>query len=851
MKIFLSHSSADKDIVGRVYNELGPGICHYDVATFDPTGFLPEEIFTALGESTHFVFFASATALSSPWVQGELKNLFINWMRSKTTSVMVFLMRGGDRRQVPEWLQNYVITEHPSPMHIACRILSEYDRWYQDEDSTPPFYRSNESKFIEKQLVVESARMPACLLISGTDGSGRKELLNHVFSRLFRNIPPRKILLYSENFDTDVDLYKSLLGVFSLTTPRELAAAISEYASLSPDRRLDRIVSLIKDICGTSQSIVVDAADSIFTDSGEINHWLQALIEKLPNDRHPLLSITTNRKPSYINQSLNEKVVSCHLEPLQGDDSALLFKWWLNNLSISLPTHVSELVLEQVSGNPKLIATAAKLLKNVADPSDIRLINNKVFSDLEKSASKLFFSTASDDLSKLILALVVDCGHIAQSDLLPIVATATGEQLTRVTERYSSLLSYGLLQADSMCVKAPAFLARLAKSFGRSDPLSKQLSACWRSLANSVAALTWDDEVSISLLNDACILSLKSGVNSIIGIESLVLPSQCLRIARQLYDSNEYFRAYELCVKAFQSRLALTDDGAIEALRYRGMSAARLNAEDKLTDTLKSFSEYSTNVRAKRISEFIRGFDFRLAGKFDRALEHMLVALKYKGDQDIHVLRELAFLSLATNEHANAKLYINKAIGRARNNTFILELQILTELAFGKGYVLHHASEIEELIDGLDNITPHSRKSYAFRARVQYFLARGDTVEARELFDRPNGHVEHVSVVNKLLEAKLLLAERKYQVAYDLLVSLKKLVLNSKGHQRRSILPMTCDLLIQAAASVAFSTGLSEYSQNRNYLPTAIQKRTQEELREVAAYSKIVLSDDQRIVLGL
>jgi len=264
MKIFLSHSSSDKDIVGQVFNQLGHGICHYDVATFDPTGFLPEQIYEALGESTHFIFFASASALNSGWVNAELKTLFINWMRSKTANVMVFLLRGGDLSSVPEWMRNYVITEHPSPTHIACRILSEYDKWICDERGNPPFYRSDDLKSLEKQMAVEAAKMPSCILISGTDGSGRKELINQIFARLFRSVPNRKILIYSENFDSDIDLYKSLKAVFSLTTPRELNTAIDEYLSLSLDERLQTLSDLISKVCGGSQAIIIDAADSIF-----------------------------------------------------------------------------------------------------------------------------------------------------------------------------------------------------------------------------------------------------------------------------------------------------------------------------------------------------------------------------------------------------------------------------------------------------------------------------------------------------------------------------------------------------------------------------------------------------------
>lgn len=238
MKIFLSHSSTDKDIVGKVYEALGAGICHYDVATFDPTGFLPEQIYSALGESTHFVLFASEKALKSEWVQGELRIAFLNWVHSKTGCAMVFLLREGNRSAVPEWLQNYVITEHPTPAHIACRILSEYDRWRDSESNVPPFYRSTELKTIEKHSMVEASKMPTCLLISGADGLGKKELINQLFDRQFRGVSRRKILIYSESFDSDIDFYISLKGVLSLTTARELTEVINTYRSLPLETRI-------------------------------------------------------------------------------------------------------------------------------------------------------------------------------------------------------------------------------------------------------------------------------------------------------------------------------------------------------------------------------------------------------------------------------------------------------------------------------------------------------------------------------------------------------------------------------------------------------------------------------------
>lgn len=848
MKIFLSHSSSDKDIVGNVYKELGPGICHYDVATFDPCSFLPEQIYSALNESTHFVLFASKQALASEWVGGELKIAFINWMRSRVATAMVFLLRGGQRSDVPDWLQNYVITEHPSATHIACRILSEYDQWQEKEAALPPFYRHTELKAIEKALTVEAARMPVCMLISGPDGMGRKEIINHLFGRQFRNVPSRKIHIHTESFDSDVDFFKSLKGVLGLTTARDLAAEVAAYSKGCLNERTTELTDLIIRICGGSQTLIIEAADSMLDDSGEPNEWVRQLIKGMPTGSYPLINIITRRKPNYIESSIVAKTVTCHLEPLPDDESTLLFAWWTANLGLDLPPHIAEIVLGQVAGNPALIASAARLLKNIPDASDMQFIRKYVFSDLERSASKLAANIADDNLSRLILAFIVDCGQIAVSDIYTTLTQVTGSDRDKITDTYWRLQSYGLLQSDTTSVRVPNYLSRTAKALGKISPTDASLRQCWMALAESVEKVAFDAETNITLLNEACLLKLRDGTNSILGIESLILPSQCLRTARRRYDSKEYSEAYRLCERAYQSRLALTDDGAIEALRFRGMSAARLNKPELLAETLTLFSEYSGNKRAQRISEFVQGFDFRLAGQFDEALVHMQRALELRGDDDIHILRELAYLYLTTGDPQKAKIYITKAKAKARNNSYITELQVLTELAFGKGYVIHNATAIQNLLDELENMDATNHGAYAYRSKVHYLLARGDVAEARARFGVNSSSVS-TTTGHLLLEAKLLTAEKKFQEAFNILVGLKKNVLTSKNSQRRSTLPLIVDLFIQAASGISISSGISEFAQNRKYLPMSLQQRTRDELREQAAFSKYQLSAGERKML--
>jgi hypothetical protein len=220
---------------------------------------------------------------------------------------------------------------------------------------------------------------------------------------------------------------------------------------LSLDQRVDQLVELIQQLCSGFQTIILDAADSIYDDSGEINDWMQRLIIRLPLSSYPCLNITTNRRPYYIKSFIAERVVICYLDPLPAEESSLLLHWWLNKLDVSLPSHIKELILEQVTGNPKQIESAVRLLKNIPDVSDIRNIKVNVFSDLQRNVSKLLTKVASDDLSKLILSLVADCGTIASSEMLTIVAQITNLNSEVIRERYQKLYSYGFLQSDSIC----------------------------------------------------------------------------------------------------------------------------------------------------------------------------------------------------------------------------------------------------------------------------------------------------------------------------------------------------------------------------------------------------------------
>lgn len=71
-KIFLSHSSSDKEYVEYIANRFGKDRCVSYTACFEVGMKALDEIFREMDNSSIFVVFISESALASEWVQKEL-----------------------------------------------------------------------------------------------------------------------------------------------------------------------------------------------------------------------------------------------------------------------------------------------------------------------------------------------------------------------------------------------------------------------------------------------------------------------------------------------------------------------------------------------------------------------------------------------------------------------------------------------------------------------------------------------------------------------------------------------------------------------------------------------------------
>src|SRR5262245_35035485 len=106
MRAFLSHSSADKDIVVGVQKALEPESTWLDRAEIEWGDLFLEKIADGITSATDFVLFWSEAASKSEWVRLEINMAFIQALRRKAIRLRVVAL---DKTALPLYLQPFQV----------------------------------------------------------------------------------------------------------------------------------------------------------------------------------------------------------------------------------------------------------------------------------------------------------------------------------------------------------------------------------------------------------------------------------------------------------------------------------------------------------------------------------------------------------------------------------------------------------------------------------------------------------------------------------------------------------------------------------------------------------------------
>lgn len=847
MKIFLSHSSTDKIIVRRIYEELGASLCHFDEATFDPTGSISAEIYSTLNTATHFVFFASPAAIKSSWVQGELQRAFESWMKNGVRRAMAFLIEGAEYGDVPQWLKQYVMREPPTYRHILCRIQSEIDKELHPL-TRPPFYRHEEIQTVETALLVETKEMPGAVFVHGPDGSGRKELINELYARQYTFVGRRKLLIAASDFITEKELFRDLVGLTTIATPSEFAAIFRDFDEASYENRISALAGKVEDCASGGQVVLLEGNYSLFTDEGRLPEWFEDLVAKLAGRDYPKLAVTGFRRPLGISEKLIGKIVVAGMPPLEKNVSKILFNWWLRNINKPYNADLKDMVFDACAGSPKQLELGAKLLA-AEGAGSLSRIKPHLMSNLEAMSRQFLQKLSEDPLTATLLAFVANAGYIVRSDLTQYLLDAKLGDSEKIINAIADCESFGFLIEDEVCLRMPNYLVRGARALGREPSVENNLRRLFELQSGVASALKLDDVTSVAVLNEYCLNLLRRGENVGAVFESIILPSQCIQVARSMYHSENYEETISLCNRAYESRAALSQDGLIETLRYLGMAAARLGKSEEFNLACQRFEDVPDSSKAKRMLNFLNGFKKRLDGKLDDALRFFNAAYKAKGELDVHVLRELASVTLGVGDVPSARRHIRAALARAPSNQYIIEMAVRVELEATPADVAKRSKEIEMFLEKMYSHDSSQDKMYWGILTCEYFLALNQVDQAKKFLGEQSYGNAPIAIID-ILKARIDLKNKIYERSTRTWEELYKKTLYLKDGQRQSTLPYICKYLVESSSAVSISDGVDWFERCNSYLPNKIRKALASDLLSAAAHMQKRLPSHQLNLLN-
>lgn len=342
-----------------------------------------------------------------------------------------------------------------------------------------------------------------------------------------------------------------------------------------------------------------------------------------------------------------------------------------------------------------------------------------------------------DGRQEICLALFSEYGCLGADDLVFAFEDSQDETLMGAI---GYLQDVGLIERYGRYFQLPTYLMDAVSRRKQSDDTLAALKTIRRRFIERLALFGGDDVIPISTIESGIVAALRANQDlPQLWLRQSLLPSQLLKVAREFYDAGEYARAEELCGRALERRGGLTREAHIEALRIRGLASVRRNKPDTFSECLQDLEKYPELV-AKRIANFLQGFKKRWEGRPDAAEQFFRRAHEFGGDQNFHVLRELAQVLIYQGRYGEAEKFARDAlkVGGGNSNPYVLDnlLEILIETRKTDAQRLSEDPEIRSLFDRLEVSAKAARRSFFESRQSHYYLALRNFPLALEWADK-------------------------------------------------------------------------------------------------------------------
>lgn len=659
MKAFLSHSSADNEIVHEVARQIGRAFVSLDISEFHTADDLVQSMESAVRDSAIFVYFASRSAMSSPWVSYEANEArYYNAISRIKRLVVVILDDRIQPSDFPDWMRRVVFLTSRAPRPIARVIRSVIDDLVSEEQSGFFVGRANETANLQAALVPpDDSGDVSVVTVRGLPGIGRRTLLQRVVRD---SLSLDRLLTVRVEVGDNVNSITAKLADFveSVVTPDDTIAMVKQIQSLTQEDARARFASNVDRALRLHELVVLYDEGGILDNNGSLRADVEVLLAEVASQPGLLIALVTNRRPRFQGSPLFDTFPIVDVAPLREAEVRQLIAlktrargWGLSAATISgfvdqargYPPNVTALVeLAEVYG-PELIVARADSGTEYQPRPLARYLSSLSLSTHERKMLSILARNNPLPLSVLMLfAPENEDGTAALTKLIDssLVIPQPGTSWYRISD---PILDYVDREFPPCTIEDYALVASELDGFLDED-------------SETGAYL------ELSRVFYRALVHAGQGERP----RALALHADWLRLARDFYHrQRNYQKALEFALTAYRE----TPDQ--EALSWMIRSNVKLaNFSRALSDI-----EVMRNMGEVREAYYLRGFLERNRGEYKVAITYYLKA-KQAGRGGVAIERDLAECYLQTGDLELASEHIAVAQARQSDNRYVLSLRI-------------------------------------------------------------------------------------------------------------------------------------------------------------------------------
>ncbi len=719
-KIFLSHSSHDKDYVRYIAEHFGKDRCVYDEMCFEYGLKNLDEILRGLDSTSLFVFFISHNSLESDWVKKEITSAEENLLNNNSKLSQIFPIIIDETithldKRIPDVLRkgfgSYNLRFIKSKV-IACKkIETQYMRQRFESDleyqqKLLSFYgRSTEIKKFKDAF--DGGQPIKCLIATGISGIGRRSYLTEVLkmTKIIPNYYEPSVLSLSRN-DSITDLIMKFVELGFCEYSLDQVIALN-----SINEKIECLVEALSAIQFHKEHVIIYDDLCLIDTTGEVKYWFNKALEAVRGEI--TLSIASTATLNFTFLKKNQHFISIELSTLPYPEWNGLLRTYSQSIGVDFDSEDRAWFKDILTGYPPQVINCADLANEhgVAYVKKNSNILVKNFTGKISNMLDMAFGQEKREIGNSFLAFLSAYGTVPMTTIYEVL---------QLDDQYAEI--FKILKSFTLCR-----LIGISKDYIEVNPVvCDYIQRADFSMPNKIEGYLKNkiDEFNTSLEKDidsddfeSVKYYLKENIKMGKDIPKKFLYSTLfLNSIKELYDNVKYNKVIEIVstlkINGSFSRFDSVAKNKIQ--RYYCLALAR-EIDEKFYDEVELYKG-SQDIE-KNIEEynFLRGFMFRQNGEFDKALERYLV-LVHDNPRHRGALRELVAVYRGLEDYESFKSFAYMNYIREPENPYQIQ-PYFESIIFNETRTQEELQHIEDIISTITLI--NSQKNITTYYEIQ------------------------------------------------------------------------------------------------------------------------------------